>query len=700
MNAKIWLLAFVIMSLCLLSLVQVGLTSAQEESTPTPALPIKVTPPPEMPPAYTPGSSLPSSSPVPARVGPAAVPNTPSDLQIGGFPGGKIRLAWQDNASNETGFHIERSKDMNGFYTLLTTAAPNTTVYTDATVQPDVTYWCRIAAYNNDGLSAYSNESYNVAFAADAVPNFDEQYLLVLINEARADPAAYGYPSYSPRPPVVYNALLTYAAHSHSQAILNSDFAFGHLDPAGRGPSERARDVGYSGGVSENLIAGGNGPSSVESAHQAFMDSGGHRDNILDVNAKEAGLGHTYDPNKGSTWHGQYTETFCGWNPATLPALPSGIVVPYWGNAQTEFTFLVNFHNAGGYSPTQALVVIDGTPHNMTLRHGSAYNGSYQYKTKLPKGKHSYHFEFIYGAGQSACLPTDGDFDGPDVEVDRAVLEVPAEHNTIKEALAYATTGMIVQVAASTYAETTPLIVPNGVKLIGIGPDRTTVQGNDSGHVLEAHGQSLIEGLSITGSGGGYFESGIWNTSGALTIHNCRFTGNSVGMFSWCFQDDCGAVVTVTNSIFDHNTRTAVDANDPPLHRLINNTIVGNGHGVVLNNQASLAENNIIVQNSGNGLVGNNKNPTVRYNNVWGNDNNYSDLSPGIGSISADPRFVGGNDYHLQAGSPAIDAGNPAPAYNDPDGTRNDMGAFGGPGAMVGYVEHHTYLPVILKKAP
>ncbi len=36
-------------------------------------------------------------------------------------------------------------------------------------------------------------------------------------------------------------------------------------------------------------------------------------------------------------------------------------------------------------------------------------------------------------------------------------------------------------------------------------------------------------------------------------------------------------------------------------------------------------------------------------------------------------------DWSLTDGSPAIDAGNPDPAYNDTDGTRNDLGATGGP---------------------
>jgi len=187
----------------------------------------------------------------------AAPPVAPSDLQVGGFPGGEIRIAWTDNATDETGFQLERSvNDRNG-YALLTTLPADTNVYTDTTVTLETTYWYRVRACNGDGCSGYSKDSYNVAFAAGSVPNLDERYMLFLINEARADPAAYGYPAEPPRAPVAYSALLNYAAHSHSQAILNSDFTIGHCypDPPAsqpdtefRCPSERARDVGVHGG--------------------------------------------------------------------------------------------------------------------------------------------------------------------------------------------------------------------------------------------------------------------------------------------------------------------------------------------------------------------------------------------------------------------------------------------------------------------
>ena len=97
------------------------------------------------------------------------------------------------------------------------------------------------------------------------------------------------------------------------------------------------------------------------------------------------------------------------------------------------------------------------------------------------------------------------------------------------------------------------------------------------------------------------------------------------------------------------------------------------------------AELNIIVNNTGFGINGvESASATIDYNDVWGNTENYFEFFPaGEHDISVDPQFVdGGNgNFHLQAGSACVDAGDPAPKFNDPDGSRNDMGAFGGPSA-------------------
>lgn len=52
----------------------------------------------------------------------------------------------------------------------------------------------------------------------------------------------------------------------------------------------------------------------------------------------------------------------------------------------------------------------------------------------------------------------------------------------------------------------------------------------------------------------------------------------------------------------------------------------------------------------------------------------------GFSTILEDPAFLDApDDVHLATGSPAIDAGNPDKADEDVDGTRNDLGAYGGP---------------------
>ncbi len=91
------------------------------------------------------------------------------------------------------------------------------------------------------------------------------------------------------------------------------------------------------------------------------------------------------------------------------------------------------------------------------------------------------------------------------------------------------------------------------------------------------------------------------------------------------------------------------------------------------------------------GMTSTGSTPNVNNTIFWGNSNlqiiadsaavTYSDVEggwSGTGNIDADPLFVdaGGGDYSLQEVSPCIDTGDPDPGWNDPDGTRADMGAY------------------------
>jgi hypothetical protein len=90
--------------------------------------------------------------------------------------------------------------------------------------------------------------------------------------------------------------------------------------------------------------------------------------------------------------------------------------------------------------------------------------------------------------------------------------------------------------------------------------------------------------------------------------------------------------------------------------------------------------NNIVTNSTGSGIkCGGAPIPAVTYCDSWNNTTNYDGVTPGTGCISLDPRYVNaaGGDFHVGIHSPAIDAGDPNPARNDPDGSRGDMGIYG-----------------------
>jgi len=68
----------------------------------------------------------------------------------------QANLTWKDNSTNETGFQVERSTDGNTFGIIATTAL-GTTNYRNSTAAKRQTYYYRVAAKNNIGLSVYSN---------------------------------------------------------------------------------------------------------------------------------------------------------------------------------------------------------------------------------------------------------------------------------------------------------------------------------------------------------------------------------------------------------------------------------------------------------------------------------------------------------------------------------------------------------------
>ncbi len=158
----------------------------------------------------------------------------------------------------------------------------------------------------------------------------DEVYLVELMNRARADPAAEAIrtgvdltadltsrelDNLVPSEPLALNGPLTLASRQHSFDMYNRDF-FDHENPDGDRAQQRANANGYDGSAGENIAAG---YDSIDEAHVAWLESVGHRKNVLSLwetfsetfQYDEIGVGFYFPGSSGSsTYNSYYTQTF------------------------------------------------------------------------------------------------------------------------------------------------------------------------------------------------------------------------------------------------------------------------------------------------------------------------------------------------------------------------------------------------------
>jgi uncharacterized protein YkwD len=102
--------------------------------------------------------------------------------------------------------------------------------------------------------------------------------MLTRVNDVRR---RYGLPPLAPNP------LLDRLSQEHAEDLLRRSY-YTHRTPEGLGPSDRARANGYRAGIGENIAEQ---RFSVDEALEAWLDSPGHRRNILDPGCREMGLG-------------------------------------------------------------------------------------------------------------------------------------------------------------------------------------------------------------------------------------------------------------------------------------------------------------------------------------------------------------------------------------------------------------------------
>lgn len=114
-----------------------------------------------------------------------------------------------------------------------------------------------------------------------SAPTAFEQQVFDMVNQERAN-AACG--------PLSINAKLTATARGHSEDMALNDY-FSHTGLDGSSVSERAAAGYHFSWIGENIAAG---QSSPESVMAGWMQSPGHRANILRCEYREIGVGYYY----------------------------------------------------------------------------------------------------------------------------------------------------------------------------------------------------------------------------------------------------------------------------------------------------------------------------------------------------------------------------------------------------------------------
>lgn len=257
------------------------------------------------------------------------------------------------------------------------------------------------------------------------------------------------------------------------------------------------------------------------------------------------------------------------------------------------------------------------------------------------------------------------------------VINVPSDYDSIQEAIDFSKDGDTVLVAPGVYFES---LNYNG-KLITVissdGPLITVITNDpDVDLVVFTNGEAsdaILDGFRLEGG-----RIAILCENAAPTIRRNILVNQNIT--NW------GAISLGGDGYATVGASPAV---------IINNTIVGCANGGIstFSSKAPTIKNNIIAFNNHYGIHREGSDvvaqPDLSYNDVYGNAVSYQEIAdPGVGTISADPLF--GIGYTLDPTSPCIDAGDPDPMYNDPDGSRNDMGA-------IPFGEYEPHSPTTLR---
>ena len=289
-------------------------------------------------------------------------------------------------------------------------------------------------------------------------------------------------------------------------------------------------------------------------------------------------------------------------------------------------------------------------------------------------------------------------------------LKVPEQFPTIQEAVDAAMAGDTIVVSPGDYYEN--IDVHTSMNLHGAGPGQTVLHGTmDIGGFGVCEPACEVTGFTIVaqeGQGGTAMDFGVSPfkvfgnvIEGFGSGFHCEnaglgeVSGNLIRLNEVGIRLTESIDVEIFNNVVVNNSHAGIRIGGSCAPIIRHNTIVGNGFGsdysfggaglVYVTGNQEYTYNNIIVSNKGGiNTIKGSQSVDNGHNLVWGNVVNYvGQAGPSPGDVSKDPKFkdAAEKEFHLQEGSPAIDAGLDLGIDTDFDGTPraglgHDLGAF------------------------
>lgn len=379
--------------------------------------------------------------------------------------------------------------------------------------------------------------------------------------------------------------------------------------------------------------------------------------------------------------HGEHHRIVLGWDKSTSSDLKAYRVYRRVGESSFDPS---SFRELTG----QTLTYIDSTvSYETTYRYGiSAIDSSLNESTIVQTGDLSPKTMTIF-TSPSGNAHGVGTFQNP--------------FSTISEGISLSYRGDTVYVLPGSYTE--DIVLKEGTSLIGSSASTTKIISSNTDGAVKTAPNSVVQGFTFLVAGGIVIGGDNVTISENILLH--QNSGFNVGIFS---QRNYEHLLICKNIIMNFSLGLQVVGNPgaPSSPTIIRNNIINGGSVQNVWSNVNFSNNTFIIPEGGAGIsvvdgssiienncfagygvyvpavTGTSATINFEYNNQWNTHIDPSTL-PTVSStnISADPLFinVAKNNFHLGSGSLCINSGNPSSGSRDKDGSRNDIGAYGGP---------------------